>query len=93
MNIVITKGYEGDRIVAFERGATFSQAELRRDQHFIDFKTYTVSTPDYPGEWEPYEVRAINDAAALEFIANKIIAPYEVSERIVTFREVATVEA
>jgi hypothetical protein len=93
-NIIMQKGIgistlERDgEIVAHSEGATFTVS----DWMSVKFPT----TREYELEFENGEdatIHAVDDATALEWAAAKFIPPYVVRERIITWREVAEVEA
>lgn len=82
LRVEISKAYEGDVLVAYEKGATFGRFELPAT---TGLREYVAWVKD--GQ-ELFELHAIDDPTAMEYLFEKFLpgAILRVAERVVTYR-------
>jgi hypothetical protein len=87
MNIGISSATRDGRIVAYSQGATFLGSDLQR-LGAVNTYVVTFHGHDIPTDAETVTIYAIDDETALEYVRAKFIAPFQIAEKIVTWRAV-----
>jgi len=97
LTVGISTAERNGQIVAHSAGASFSGADLKRLSpvrlaYVVTFYGH-AATDEFSPDDATATIYAVDDPTAIEYARAKWIAPFQVTEKITTWREVADIEA